>query len=639
MVQKRPVPVERKLSAILAADVAGYSRLMHNDEEATHAKLTALLTDAVAPAIAEHGGRIVKNTGDGFLADFPSAVQAVRAAAQFQSRIKELTISEVEDRRIAFRVGVNIGDVIVEPHDIFGDGVNIAARLEGIAKPGAICLSEDAYRQVKSQLDLVVSDLGVTQLKNIAEPVRVYSLEVGKATPAKPTKSAAAKQRSIIALLGGGIVALIVIVGGSWYFLGANRSAPARPEAAHQSVVVLPFTNLSGDPSQDYFADGITENLTSALSRIRNTFVIARNTAFTFKGKSIDAKEIGKQLAVRYVLEGSVQRYQDRVRVNVQLIDADSRAHLWADQFDAARADLLQMQDDIVVRLAYTLGLELIKADAQKSARSINPDAEDLALRCSAAVNKAGFIGEEADAGYRLCQQALDIDPNNIDALTMLPIKFYAAVLLHSSADPQADLKRADELASRALAVDPNYWSAHSVKGQVLRAEGRTNDAIVEFERAIALDPNSVDAVANLGFAYVDLGQYKKAIELFDKAIRLSPYDPGLFFWYWSKSVAHLRLQQNDQAIEWARRAIAINPNFLPGTGHTTPHGVLAAALALTGHEAEARDELRRYFALRKFKSIAVVKAALALTSGDPRVRALFDRLIEDLRTAGMPEE
>ena len=266
MVQKRPVRVERKLSAILAADVAGYSRLMHNDEEATHAKLTALLTDAVAPAIAEHGGRIVKNTGDGFLAEFPSAVQAVRAAVQFQSRIKELTISEVEDRRIAFRVGVNIGDVIVEPHDIFGDCVNIAARLEGIAKPGAICLSEDAYRQVKSRLDLVVSDLGVTQLKNIAEPVRVYSLEVGKATPAKPTKSAAAKQRSIIALLGGGIVALIVIVGGSWYFLGANRSAPARPEAAHQSVVVLPFTNLSGDPSQDYFADGITENLTSELS-------------------------------------------------------------------------------------------------------------------------------------------------------------------------------------------------------------------------------------------------------------------------------------------------------------------------------------------------------------------------------------
>jgi adenylate cyclase len=640
MVQERPVRVERKLSAILAADVAGYSRLMHNDEEATHAKLTALLTDAVAPAIAEHGGRIVKNTGDGFLAEFPSAVQAVRAAAQFQTRIKELTISEVEDRRIAFRVGVNIGDVIVEPHDIFGDGVNIAARLEGIAKPGAICLSEDAYRQVKSRLDLVVSDLGVTQLKNIAEPVRVYSLEVGKATPAKPTKSAAAKQRSIIALLGGGIVALIVIVGGSWYFLGANRSAPARPEAAHQSVVVLPFTNLSGDPSQDYFADGITENLTSELSRIRNTFVIAHNTAFTFKGKSIDAKEIGKQLAVRYVLEGSVQRYQDRVRVNVQLIDANSGAHLWADQFDAARADLLQMQDDIVVRLAYTLSWELMRADAQKSARSINPDAEDLALRCSAAVTKVGYLGEEADAGYRLCQQALDIDPNNIDALTVLPIKFYLPVMLHSSADPQADLKRADELASRALAVDPNYWSAHNLKGKVLRAEGRLDDAIVEFERAIALDPNSVDAVANLGDAYIDLGLDKKAIEFKDKAIRLSPYDPAVFFWYWSKSFAHLRLLQNDQAIEWARRAIAINPNFLPGAGLPPPQSILAAALASTGAEAEARDVLQRYFALRKFKSIAVVMAALApLPSGDPRVRACFDQLIEGLRNAGMPEE
>jgi adenylate cyclase len=431
-----------------------------------------------------------------------------------------------------------------------------------------------------------------------------------------------------------------VIVGGSWYFLGANRSAPARPEAAHQSVVVLPFTNLSGDPSQDYFADGITENLTSELSRIRNTFVIARNTAFTFKGKSIDAKEIGKQLAVRYVLEGSVQRYQDRARVNVQLIDADSGAHLWADQFDAARADLLQMKDDIVVRLAYTLGLELIKADAQKSARSINPDAEDLALRCSAAVNKAGFLGEEADAGYRLCQQALDIDPNNIDALTMLPVKFYLPVLLSSSADPQADLKRADELASRALAVDPNYWSAHSVKGQVLKAEGRLNDAIVEFERAIALDPNSVDAVANLGDAYIRLGQYKKAIEFTDKAIQLSPYDPAVFFWYWSKSFSHFRLQQYDQAIEWARRAIAINPNFLPGPGSTPPHVILAAALALTGYEAEARDEVRRYFALRKFKSIAVVKADLAPSpSDDPRLRPLFERLIEALRNAGMPEE
>jgi adenylate cyclase len=291
------------------------------------------------------------------------------------------------------------------------------------------------------------------------------------------------------------------------------------------------------------------------------------------------------------------------------------------------------------VRLAYTLSWELMKADAQKSARSINPDAEDLALLCAAAVSKVGFLGEEADAGYRLCQQALDIDPNNIDALTTLPVKFYLPVMLNRSADPQADLKRADELASRALAVDPNYWSAHNVKGQVLRAEGRLDDAIVEFERAIALDPNSVDAMANSGDVYMGLGQYEKAIEFKDKAIRLSPYDPVVFFWYWSKSIAYLALQQDDQAIEWARRAIASNPNFGP------PHGILAAALALTGHEAEARDALQRRMALSpSYKSIAAVKAALAPPpSADPRVRAASDRvlprLIEGLRKAGMPEE
>jgi adenylate cyclase len=623
----------RKLAAILVSDVVGYSRLAGSDEDRILARLRALRSDLIDPIIAVHNGRVVKRTGDGAIVEFRSAVDAVRCAVEVQNGMVERNAGLPPERRIQFRIGIHLGDVVEESDgDLMGDGVNIAARLEGIAKPGAICLSEDAYRQVKSRLDLVVSDLGATQLKNIAEPVRVYLLEVGKATPAKPTKSAAAKQRSIIALLGGGVVALIVIVGGSWYFLGANRSgtvtstAPARPEAAHQSVVVLPFTNLSGDPSQDYFADGITENLTSELSRIRNTFVIARNTAFTFKGKIIDAKEIGTQLGVRYVLEGSVKRYQDRVRVNVQLIDADSGAHLWADQFDAARADLLQLQDDIVVRLAYTLSWELMKADAQKSARSINPDAEDLALRCSAAVSKAGFLGEEADAGYRLCQQALDIDPNNIDALTMLPVKFFLPVMLNRSADPQADLKRADELASRALAVDPNYWSAHNIKGQVLRTEGRWDDAIVEFERAIALDPNSVDAVANLGDVYLSLGQYEKAIEFKDKAIRLSPYDPAAFFWYTTKSAAHLALQQDDQAI-WTRRAIASNPNYGP------PHGVLAAALALTGHEAEAHDALQRYIAFRK--SIAVVKAALS-PLGAP---AFFDRFIEGLRKAGMPEE
>ena len=417
--------------------------------------------------------------------------------------------------------------------------------------------------------------------------------------------------------------------------------APAKPapaEAARLSIVVLPFANLSGDPSQDYFADGITEDLTTDLSRIGGSFVIARNTAFTYKGKNIDTKEIGKELGVRYVLEGSVRRDQNRVRVNAQLIDAHSGAHLWADHFDTARADLLQMQDEIVARLANALGFELPKAETQRSALSKNPDATDLAMRCAAVVRTAGGLGKEAEAGYRLCEQAIDADPNNVLALTTLAAKFYLAVLLNRSApDAQADLQRADELASRALAVDANSSAAHFAKGHVLIDEGRFDDAIAECERALALDPNNATAVGNLGGTYFLLGQYEKAIEFTDKAIRLSPRDPTLFHWYWHKSSNYFGLQQYDQAIKWARRSIAINPNF------AQPHGILAAALALTGHEAEARDALERYTALRKFKSIAAAKAALPPPSADPRVRASSDRfyarVIEGLRKAGMPEQ
>ena len=333
--------------------------------------------------------------------------------------------------------------------------------------------------------------------------------------------------------------------------------APVKPgpivptEAARFSIVVLPFANLSGDPSQDYFADAITENLTTGMSRAK-FFVIARNTAFTYKGKNIDAKEIGKDLGVRYVLEGSVQRDQNRVRVNAQLVDAHSGAHLWADQFDTTRADLLQMQDEIVTRLASTLGYELVKAEAQKSAIATNPDAQDLALRCNSVVRKAGHLGKEAEAGYRLCEQALDADPNNIAALAQLSIGSIFPVLIGRSTNPRADLKRADELASRAIAVDANYAWGHFAKGNVLRVERRFADAIAEFERALALDPSAVEAIGTIGFTYGEAGQYEKG-KVFDKAIRLSPHDADLFLWYGGKSLDYFALQQDDQAIEWAR--------------------------------------------------------------------------------------
>ena len=340
----------RKLAAILVSDVVGYSKLAGSDEDRILARLRALRSDLIDPIISVHHGRVVKRTGDGAIVEFRSAVDAVRCAVEVQNGMVERNAGLPPEQRIEFRIGIHVGDVVEESDgDLMGDGVNIAARLEGIAKPGSICLSEDAYRQVKARLDLAVSDLGSTQLKNIAEPVRVYALEVGKPAQVKPTKPAAPKQRSIFVPLAAGIVALIAIAGGSWYFLGATRtapvasSAPAGAEATHLSIVVLPFANLSGDPSQDYFADGITENLTTDLSRIRNSFVIARNTAFTFKGKNIPVKAISRELGVRYVLEGSVQRDGSRVRVNAQLIDGETGAHLWADRFEEDVADVFKL--------------------------------------------------------------------------------------------------------------------------------------------------------------------------------------------------------------------------------------------------------------------------------------------------------
>src|ERR1700683_3852449 len=367
----------RKLAAILASDVVGYSRLAGADEDRILARLRALRSDLIDPTIAVHKGRIVKRTGDGSIVEFRSVVDAVRCAIEVQNAMVERNAGVPEDRRIVFRIGIHLGDVVEEADgDLMGDGVNIAARLEGICEPGAICLSEDAYRQVKGRLDLKVSDLGPTQLKNIAEPIRVYSLQVGTPAAAKPAAAAKTpepKPRPMLLPLVAGVVALVVIAGGTWYFLAEKRpaavvaTAPAPAEAVHLSIVVLPFKNLSGDPSQDYFAEGITDNLTTDLSRIRNSFVIGSTTAFTYSGKTVDAKEIGKELGVRYVLEGSVQRDQNRVRVNAQLIDAQSGAHLWADRFEEDVADLFKLQDQVVARLANTLGIELVKAEAEKA--------------------------------------------------------------------------------------------------------------------------------------------------------------------------------------------------------------------------------------------------------------------------------
>jgi TolB-like protein/Flp pilus assembly protein TadD len=483
--------------------------------------------------------------------------------------------------------------------------------------------------------------------KNIAEPVHAYSVEVGKSAQAKPAMAAKPKLKrgSALAVIAAGYALLLaVIAGGAWYFLAANRSAPVaanapQPLAAQRfSIVVLPFANLSGDPAQDYLADALTDELTTALARIRDSFVIARNTAFTYKGKPVDAKAIGKELGVRYALEGSVLPSGAHIRVNAQLIDADSGAHLWADQFDTPRADLLQMQDEIVAHLAHAMDIQLSEAEAARLKRTpaATPDAEDLALRCQADVQKGGYIGKDADAGSGLCEQALAADPSNVRALTWSAVRTFYSVFARGSAfDPKA-FERADELVSRALALDPNYARAHSLKGGILNLQGRLDESIAEYERAFSLDPAMVIAFVGLGYEHLYLGQSEKSLEYFDKAIRLSPHDPYLAIWYQGEAGGHFALKQYDQTSEWARRAIAISPTINP-----LMHLNLIAALALAGHEAEAHDALQNYLALVPSwpKTIAAWKASADGGMRSARFVETFDRYFDGLRKAGMPEE
>jgi adenylate cyclase len=644
----------RKIAAILAADVVGFSRMASADEDRTLARLRTLRSELIDPSVASQNGRVFKRTGDGALIEFRSVVEAVRCAIMVQTAMIERNAGVPSDQRIDFRIGIHLGDVVEEADgDLMGDGVNIAARLEGIAAPGAICLSEDAYRQVKGRLDLKVTDLGPTQLKNIAEPIRAYSLQAGVpaeaksaptaqlATPAKPITSGKRPRRAGLAAALAALV--ILIASGAWWLLNANRPAnvatKAPAEAARLSVVVLPFANLSGDPGQDYLVDALTDELTTALARIRGTFVIARNTAMTFKGKPVDAKAIGKDLSVRYVLEGSVQTGGDKMRVNAQLIDAESGAHLWADQFDTPRADLLQTQDAIVAHLARAIDFELIEAEGArvKQKPAANRDAEDLALQCAAGARKAGWIGKEADQAYALCEQALAVDPNNVRALVQSGWKFFALGGFGDSRDRKGDLERADEFASKALALDPDSTWPHALKGDILRFQGRNLEAVAEHERALALDPSNVQAAADLGFDYGMLGRSEKSLEYLDGAIRASPHDSGLASWYGGKAVANFGLKNYDKAIELARQALAINPNYMQWL-----HSVLVAALAWSGHDAEAREALKRYLALPStgpLKTVAAFKAYYSAQGGEPPRLEANERLYDGLRKAGMPEQ
>jgi TolB-like protein/class 3 adenylate cyclase/Tfp pilus assembly protein PilF len=630
----------RKLAAILVADVVGYSRLTGVDEERTLARLRALRSDLIDPSIALHRGRIVKLTGDGSIIEFRSVVDAVRCAIEVQTGMVERNAGLPPDKRIEFRVGVHLGDVVEEADgDLMGDGVNIAARLEGIAKPNAICLSEDAYRQVKGRLDLKVSDLGATHLKNIAEPIRVYSLD-GGGVATTPSASAAVKQERGIPVpragswtprgpaLAAALAALLVLVAAAaWYVLDGRLKKPA--QAGHLSIVVLPFENLSGDPSQDYFADGITENLTTDLSRLSGAFVIARNTAFTFRGKNVDAKEIGKELGVRYVLEGSVQRDQNQVRVNAQLIDAESGGHLWAERFDKPLADLFGMQDEIVASLASQLGAELITNEARRAERAPTPDSMDLYFQGMAWLNKGRNPGN-VERARSFFERASALDPDNLDAAVGLAAAEVQGATGYYVNDRAERLASAEANLNRVLSQSPNNARAHYLIGRAFAQDKRGAQGIAESERALALNPNLASAHSLIGLAKLFDGHPEETESHELEALRVSPYDTEADVWVEYIALAKMHLGAYEEALAFFRRARELNPNYATGRFN------MAADLVELGRLDEARAEvqaglaLNPGFTLRRYRDGA--------QSDNPVFLKGRARIIEDMRKAGVPE-
>jgi TolB-like protein/class 3 adenylate cyclase/Tfp pilus assembly protein PilF len=637
--------VVRRLSAVLVGDVAGYSRLMGANEVGTLRALKTLRREIVDPALSTHGGRVVKLTGDGILVEFTSAVDAVAYAVEVQRAMARRNAGMPPDRRIDYRVGVNIGDVIVDGDDIYGDGVNVAARLQALAEPGGVWISGAVHEHVRDKLPFAFADKGEQTVKNIARPVHVYALDadavaaIGGTEPSLATPGSAWPRRlhRVWPALAG-TAATLLLAAGLWT---AFRPAPPSQGPAlvpGLSVVVLPFANLSGDAAQDYLADVITDELTTSLSRVRSSFVIARSTAFTYKGKAVDVKKVGRELGVRYVLEGSVRQSGDHVRVNAQLISAETGAHLWANQFDTGRADLPTMEDEIVTRLARSLEIETTAIEASRVARARpgNLDAEDLAMRCQAGFASSTPESAEREAAYTLCERALQLDGRNVVALNTVAWRYITRAALGLSADPKADIQQTADLVARALALEPDSYWAHLAKAQLLLVQQRPDEALVEAERSRALNPSFINAYGVECFAYWQLGQPEKTIEVADTALRLSPRDPLLFIFYWAKALAYSMLNESTEAIDMNRRALAIAPQFSPA------HRDLAAHLALNGQLQEARAALQRYLSLQqvRVRTIAQAEAFLNSSSADnPVHRAWLQRYLEGLRKAGLPEQ
>ena len=579
--------VERRLAAILAADVAGYSRLMGVDEEGTLTALKAYRRELIDPKIAEHRGRIVKTTGDGALVEFASAVDAVRCAMEIQRTMTERSAQIPEERRIEFRIGINVGDIIIDEGDIYGDGVNIAARLETLATPGSICLSDHAYQQIKGKLALEVSDMGEQQLKNIAQPVRVYGVRLDGA---------------------------------------ATRPALSLPD--RPSIAVLPFQNMSGDPEQEYFADGVVEDIITALSRIRWLFVIARNSSFTYKGRAVDVKQVGRELGVRYVLEGSVRKAANRVRVTGQLIDVSTGAHLWGDRFEGALEDIFDLQDQVTASVIGAIAPQLEHAEIERAKRKPTDslDAYDYFLRGMASYY--GRTREAINEALPLFYKAIELDTNFASAYGMAAWCYAWRKLNGWMTDRTQEIAETARLARRAAELGPDDAVALSRGAHALGyVVGDLDTAATFADRALALNPNLAGAWYASGWVRVFLGESDVAIKHFAQAMRLSPLDPHSIGMQAGTAFAHFLAGRFEEASLWAGKAMWEHTNYL------TTLVVAAASNALAGRPAEAQNTMVRLRELDPTLRVSNVKDWAAFRRPED-----LAKLEEGLRKAGLPE-
>ena len=586
----------RKLVAILAADVVSYSTLAGADEERILARLRTLRSDLIDPTIAVHHGRVVERTGDGAIVEFRSAVDALRCALEVQNAMVERNSGVPENRHIVFRIGVHVGDVVEEADgDLMGDAVNIAARLESVAEPGGVCLSSAAYEHVRDRMKETFVYLGERALKNIARPLRVYAVK---------TEATATSTRTP----------------------GPEKFAPPR-----LSIVVLPFANIGGDTSQDYFVDGVTRSLTTDLSRIPGAFVIARNTAFTFKGKPVEARKLGRELGVRFALEGSVQASGDRMRVNAQLIDTETGAHLWAERFDKPRADLFDMQDEIISRLARSVGVELVAAEGRRAdlKQPHEMDALDFAMRGLACMNRHRSPDNWKEARIHF-EAALKIDGRNVPALTGLAYSHVQELFVYASSNPKEQIRLAEEAISKASALAPDDAHVHYVQDELWHVSAMPARAMREFEFAISLDRNLAAAYAGAGFEKVLLGQAEEAEGYISQAIRLSPRDPRLDQWMGLMGIADVFLGKFDQAEERLRTSVWMNPNV------AINHFFLAASLAMIGRTSEASEAATA--GRRVDPNFTVSHFQEGARSSNPVYLRQREGVYEGMRKAGIPD-